>query len=67
MIIKLERYNEVGELLIENRTTGLQPHVHYWDRDQRVSVTGAAVCMEEKGTGMQIGHRDVYNQSLSQE
>ena len=28
MIIELERYNEIGELLIENRTTGLQGHTH---------------------------------------
>src|SRR5882724_10109524 len=39
MIIELERYNEIGELLIENRTTGFQGHVCYWDRGQRVSVT----------------------------
>ena len=39
MIIKLERYNEIGVLLIENRTTGLQGHVSYWDGDWRVSVT----------------------------
>ena len=30
MIIELERYNEVGELHIENRATGLQGHVCYW-------------------------------------
>ena len=67
MIIELERYNEVRELLIENRTTGLHPHVCYQDSDWRVSVTGVAVCMEEKGTGMQIRHRGAYNWSLSQE
>ena len=49
MIIKLEKYNEI---LIENRTTGLQGHVCYQDRDQRVCVTRAAVCMEVKGMGM---------------
>jgi len=52
MIIKLGNYNKVRELLIENRTTGLWGHICYWDRNQRVSVTRAAVCMEEKGTGM---------------
>jgi len=67
MIIELERYNEVGELPIENGTTGFQPHVCYWDGGWRVSVTGMAVCMDEKGKGMKIGHRDAYNQSPSQE
>ena len=67
MIIKLEKYNEIGELLIENRTTGSQGHICYWDRDWRVSVTRAAVCMEVKGMGMQTGHRGTYNQSPSQE
>ena len=43
MIIELERYNEIRELLIENRTTGLQGHVCYQDGGQRVSVTTAAV------------------------
>jgi len=52
MIIKLEKYNEIRELLIENRTTGLQGHVCHWDGDQRVSVTRAAVCMGMKETGM---------------
>jgi len=45
MIIELERYNETRELLIENRTTGFQAHIGYWDRDWRVSVTMAAVHM----------------------
>ena len=52
MIIKLGRYKEIGELLIENRTTGSQGHVCYWDGDQRVSVTIAAVCMGVKEMGM---------------
>ena len=52
MIIKLRKYIEVGELLIENRTTESQGYIHYRDGVQRVSVTRAAVCMEEKGTGM---------------
>jgi len=33
MIIKLEKYNEVGELLIEIVATGFQGHICYWDRD----------------------------------
>jgi len=52
MIIELERYNEIGELLIENRTTGSQGHVCYWDRGQRVSVTMAAVHMGVEETMM---------------
>jgi len=31
MIIELSKYNEIWELLIENRTTGLQAQVSYWD------------------------------------
>ena len=52
MIIKLERYNEIGGLLIENRTTGSQGHVCDQDGDWRVSVTRAAVHMGVKETGM---------------
>jgi len=52
MIIKLRKYNEVGELLIEMVTTGLQGHVCYQDGGQRVSVTTAAVHMGVKETGM---------------
>src|SRR5882724_4134132 len=51
MIIKLGRYNEIGELLIENRTTGFQGHICYWDGDKKVSVTRAAVHIEVKETG----------------
>ena len=51
MIIELGKYNEIRELLIENRATGSQGHVHYWDGGQRVSVTKVAVCMEVKDTG----------------
>ena len=57
MIIELGKYNSAEELLIETRTAGLQGHVFYWNRDRRVSVTRAAVCMEEKGTGMRTGYR----------
>ena len=67
MIIELERYNKIRELLIENGTTGLWGHICYWDGDWRVSVTGAAVHMEEEGTGMRIGHRNTYNQVSSGE
>ena len=56
MIIKLERYNKIRELLIENRTTGSQGYVCYWDKDQRISVTTVAVCMGVE-KGMQTGHR----------
>jgi len=52
MIIKLGKYKEIRELLIENRTTGSPGHVHYWDRGWRVSVTRAAGCMGVKETGM---------------
>jgi len=60
MIIELRKYIEVREL-IENRITGLQAQVSYRDGDWRVSVTRAAVCMEEKGMGMQTGYRGAYN------
>ena len=52
MIIKLERYNEIRELLIENRSTGSQGHGCYWDGGWRVSVTRVAVCMGVEETGM---------------
>jgi len=52
MIIELRKYIKVGEPLVENGTTGLWAQVSHRDGDWRVSVTRAAVCMEEKGTGM---------------
>jgi len=52
MMIKLERYNEIDELLIENRTTGSHGHICYWDGGQMVSVTMVAVCMGVKEAGM---------------
>ena len=67
MKIKLGKYNEIGELIIENRTTGLQAHVGYQDKDQRVSVASAAVRMGVKEMGMQTGHRGAYNWLLSRE
>ena len=48
MIIELRKYIEVVELLIENRITGSQAQVSYWDRGQRVSVTRVAVHMGVK-------------------
>ena len=39
MIIELERYNEIGGLLIEIRATGSQGHICYQDGGQRVFVT----------------------------
>src|SRR5882724_4530314 len=65
MIIKLRKYNEIGGLLIENRTTGLQAQVIYRDVGQGASVTRVAVCMGVKGMGMQTGHQGTYNQTLS--
>ena len=52
MIIKLERYNKIRELLIGNRTTGSQGHVFYWDRGRRISVTRVAVHMGVEQMGM---------------
>jgi len=62
MIIELRKYNEIGELLIENRTTGSQAQVSHQDEIREASVTRAAVCMGVKGTAMQTGHRGTYNQ-----
>ena len=67
MIIELGIYNSAEELLIETRASGSQRHVCYWNGDQRVSVTGVAFHMEEKGKGMRTGDRGAYNRSPSQE
>ena len=67
MIIELGKYNEAEDLHIETRTAGSQGHVCYRDGDRRVSVTRAAVRMEEKGMGMQTGYRGAYNRSPSRE
>ena len=40
-----------------NRATRSQGHIHYWDRDQRVSVTMVAVQMGVKEMVMRTGHR----------
>jgi len=66
-IIKLGKYNSAKELLIETRTTGLPGHICYQDGDRRVSVTRAAVRMEEKGMGMRTGYRGAYSRSPSRE
>jgi len=55
MKIELGKYKEIRELLIENRTVGSQGHVSYWDGDQRVSVTSAAVHMGVKRWGCEQG------------
>jgi len=52
MIIELRKYNETRELLIENRTTGLQGHVIYWDGGWEASVTRVAFHMGVKETGI---------------
>jgi len=52
MIIELKRYNEIRELLIENRTTGSQAQVSYQDGVREASVTRVAVCMGVKEMGM---------------
>ena len=67
MIIELRKYIEVGELLIEKESTGLQAQVIYWGGDRRVSVTRAAVRMEGKEQGRRTGYRGAYNRSPSQE
>ena len=65
MIIKLRKYNKIGELLIENRTAGSQ--VSYQDVVREVSVTRAAVHMGVKETGMLTRHRGIYNRTPSQD
>jgi len=67
MIIKLGKYNEIGELRIEKRITGSQGPICYRDKDWRVSVTRAAVHMGVKEMGMQKGHRGAYNWPPSRE
>ena len=62
MIIKLRKYNEIGELLIENRTTGSQAQVIYQDQVWGAPVTRAAVRMGVRETGMRTGYRGTCNQ-----
>jgi len=52
MIIELEKYNEIGELLIESRTAGSPGHGCYRNRGWRVSVARVAVCMGVEEMGM---------------
>ena len=66
MVIELGKYNEAEELHIETRTAGSQGHVCNRDRDWRISVTRAAVCME-KGVEMRAEYRGTYNRSPSWE
>jgi len=56
IIIELRKYNKIRELLIKNRTTGLQAQVSYWGRVQEALVTMAAVHMGVEETGMQTRH-----------
>jgi len=67
MIIKLRKYNEIGELLIRNRTTGFQAQVSYQDRVREALVTMVAVCMRVEETGMQTRHRGTYNRPPSRD
>jgi len=64
-IIKLGNTTQPKELLIGTRTAGSQGHVYYQNRDWRVSVTRAAVCMEEKGRGCEQGTGCIQSVSKS--
>ena len=48
---------QIGELLIGNRTARSQVQVSYWDIVREASVTRAAVHMGVKGAEMRTGHR----------
>jgi len=52
---------------MENKTTGSQGHICYWDGGWRVSVTMVAVHMGVEEMGMRTGYRGAYNQPLSRE
>ena len=52
MIIELRKYKEIGEPLMENRTTGSQAQVSYWDVVWGASVNRAAFRMGVTETGM---------------
>jgi len=52
MIIELRKYNEIGELLIDNGTTVSQAQISYQDGVWEASVTRAAVHMGVEETGM---------------
>jgi len=49
MIIELQRYNEVGELLIEKANTGSQGCICYQNGGQKVRRTTVAVHVERNG------------------
>jgi len=51
MISKLERYNKIRELLIENGTTGLWGHIHYQDGGWSASVNYDGCPHWEEGDG----------------
>ena len=53
MIIELGKYNSAKELLIESNSAGSPGLVNYRSGSRKVSVTTAAVRMEEKRTGVQ--------------
>jgi len=53
MIIELGKYNSAKELLIESNSAGSLGPVNYRSESREVSVTTAAVRMEEKRTGVQ--------------
>jgi len=65
MITELRKYNEIGELLIGNRTSRSQVQVSYQDVVWEASVTRVAVPMGVKGTETRTGHRGAYNRPLS--
>ena len=65
MIIELRKYNEIRELLIENRTTGSQAQVSYRDMVWDASVTRVAVRMGVEEMGMRTGHWGTYKWPLS--
>ena len=65
MIIELERYNEVGELLIGNRTTRSQVQVIYQNGVREALVTMAAVHMGVEVMGMRKWHGHIQSASKS--
>jgi len=67
MIIELRRYSKIGELHIENGTTGSQAHISYRDKVWEASVTRAAVCMGVREMGMRAGYRGACNQPPSRD
>jgi len=67
MIIELQRYNEVGELLIEKANTGSQGCICYQNGGQKVRRTTVAVHVERNG-GYRCGsNTEVHAGGLSWE